>query len=216
MTGRMARLFVGVAALAVLAGACGGGGGGSSAKSTTTTTGSAAATTPTSAGPELPKFASDFKRVCTTQVGFAGASSYEPGPGPHPVQLMEEAKSGYITTSRDLPQGWAVKEDSNFDDNSELKPVQLIACAHLASKRPTGKKCDFEDKGEKTTLELVDTTYELTIYKATDGKALTKSTLEGKSDECPMLAVWTKGDTTYLTEPSDDQYIAALKPTVAP
>jgi hypothetical protein len=218
----MGRSIVRVAAAALVmalgAGACGGGSGSTrrAGSATTTTTAAAGATTSTAAGPELPKFQSDFKRVCTAQVGFSGATSYEPGPGPHPIALMEEYTGGWITTSRDLPQGWAVKEDSNFDDNSDLKPTQLVGCAHLAKQTPTGKKCDFDDKGTKVTLELVDTTFELTVYTATDSKPVHKATLQGTATECPMFATFKKGDTTYLNEPSDDQYIAALKPVVAP
>lgn len=202
--------------------ACGGGGEDTSAKNPTTT--GAAAPTTVSSADELPAFSSDFDRVCTTQVGFGGATAYEPVAGNHPVILFEESVSGqrddtpgrFVSSSRTFPAGWTVKEDMNFEDNSELKAVQLVACADRVKETPTGKQCEFDDDGKKFKLELVDTTYELKVYAATTGKELKAATLEGKGTECPYIAVYKKGDTKHYNEPSDDQYTNALKPVVAP
>jgi hypothetical protein len=162
-------------------------------------------------------FAQDFKRVCTTQVGFPGAASYEAVPGVHPTILFEKTDSrNYVTTSRTLPEGWAVKEDSNFNDNSELKATQLIACSERTKEIPTGTPCEFEKDGTKVTLELVNAAYELKVYTATTGRQVHVAQLETKDTECPFIVVFTKGDTKHITEPSDDEYIAALKTVVAP
>lgn len=193
--------------------------GGTKHNSATTTSASGAARSSTTAvdAPELPQFSSKFDRVCTTQVGFPGAASYESAAGLHPVILFEEYRGkSYVSSSRTLPQGWTVKEDADFNDNSELKAVQLVACSDRVKESPTGKMCDFEDKGDKVKLELVDATYDLTIYAATSGKQVQKSTLEAKTTDCPYIAAFQKGDTTFVSQPSDDQYIAALKPVIAP
>ena len=155
--------------------------------------------------------------MCTTQVGFPGARAYEKTPGTHQVLLLEnDHDKGYITSSKDLPEGWSIKEDSNFQDNSELAPVQLIACSKRVKETPTGKQCDFDNDGTKVTLELADSTYDLKVYAATTGKEVGASTLEGKSADCPYIAVFNKGDTTYVSEPSEDDYTNALKPYVVP
>lgn len=215
MSARLRILLAGMALLAL--GACGGGDTETTAGAGATVTTESTATSSTTPAAELPQFASNFDRVCTTKVGFPGATTYEPGPGPHPVILFEEHRGkNFITASVDLPQGWAIKEDTNYQDNSELRAVQLIACSDRVKETPTGKQCDFESKGEKVKLELVDATYELTVYEAKTGKQVSKSTLEAKSDDCPYIAAYEKGDTTYVEEPSDDQYINALKPVVAP
>jgi hypothetical protein len=209
----------GICALLLALSGCGGGGGGDDVDAkATTTTAAASATTTEKAGPELPKFASEFDRVCTTQVGFPGASSYEPVAGIHPMLFFEEHDGKtWVNSVRDFPDGWAVKEDSNFEDNSELKAVQLIACGDRVKETPTGKKCEFEnkEKGTKKTLELVNSTTELKVYAATTGKVVKTEMIETHEDECPMFATYQDGDTTYVETPSEDQYTNALKSVVA-
>jgi hypothetical protein len=167
----------------------------------------------------LPGFIQDFDRVCTTQVGFSGAASYEAGPGPHPVILFEDYRGGdLIESSRSLPEGWKVEQDSDFEDNRELAEVELIACSSRTSEAPTGVECDFENDEEGTvTLELVDATYDLVVYEARTGEEVHRATLEGSAGgECPFIATFEKGDTTMVSEPEDDAYINALKGVVDP
>ncbi len=209
---------VGTCALLLLLtlGACGGGGGGDDAKATTTAPAGAVTTAQSAA--ELPKFASEFDRVCTTQVGFPGATSYEPVPGLHPMLFFEEHRGkSWVNSARDFPQGWAVKEDTNFEDNAELKAVQIIACGDRVKETPSGKQCEFENKskGTKTKLELVNSTTELKIYAATTGKLVKTEMIETKVTECPYFATYQDGDTTYVETPTEDQYTNALKSVVA-
>lgn len=210
--------------LAVLSGACGGGGGDDDVESgaTTTTEGEASETSTSLPGSDgkLPAFSQDFDRVCTTQTGYSGAKAYEPGPGPHTMMLFEDyrGEGDYISSSNDFPEGWTIKEDSNFEDNSELAGIELIACSDRVKEAPTGKKCEFgKDGEEKATLELVNATYEVKVYSATTGKQVGETaTIEATEDECPFIATYKKGDTTFVDEPSDDEYINALKGIVAP
>jgi hypothetical protein len=167
----------------------------------------------------LPSFISDFDRVCTTQVGFSDASGYEPVAGAvHPVVLFEDYRGGnLVESSRTLPEGWKVEQDTDFEDNAELGAAELVACSTRVSERPTGTMCDFEDEGETVTLELVDASYELVVYEANTGEEVQRSTLEGsQGGECPFIATFQEGDTTFVSEPDDDAYINALKPVVAP
>jgi hypothetical protein len=130
--------------------------------------------------------------------------------------FFEEYRGKSWVNTGTFPDGWVVKEDTNYKDNSELKAVQLIGCADRIKETPTGKKCEFENKGKKTTLELVDSTYELKVYAATTGKELQSTVIEAKDPDCPYLATFQEGDTTYVNEPSDDDYTNAVKPLVAP
>lgn len=214
MTGR--TVFLAGCLAAVSLAACGGGGDSKKSAAGPTTTTAATGASTTEAGPELPQFASDFDRVCTTQVGFAGAASYEPVAGIHPMVFFEKFRGeSWVNSSRTFPQGWTVKEDADFKDNHELKAVQLIACADRVKETPTGKQCEFEDKGTKTKLELVNSTYELKLYAATSGEVAKTATLETHTTECPYFATFQKGDKKWVDEPSDDEYTAAVKPVVA-
>jgi hypothetical protein len=219
----MNRWIVGVAvAVMAIAGACGGGGDGDEAA----VAGEAATTTVASAtagkgGPEVPAFIGEFDRVCTTQVGFPGVAAYEGGPGVHPVVLFEEFRGeSFVESARSLPGGWKVEQDADFEDTSDLETAQLVACSDRTEERPTGVKCQFkggeDDGGKPVELELVDAVYELKVYAATTGELQHQQTLEARNTECPFIATFKKGDTTYVNQPSDDDYIAALKPVVAP
>lgn len=169
---------------------------------------------------DLPQFLSDFDRVCTTETGFGGATPYSAeGPGPHPFVLMQESDSGKIF-ERDLsdaPAGWNIQTDSDFDDNSEIVPTELIACSQKTATTPTGIMCDLEmDDDSTVTLEVVDQTFVLTIREATTGNAIGTERIEATDAECPFFVFIDEGDTQYFNTPDEDQYINALKPYVAP
>jgi hypothetical protein len=215
-----------VAATLLAGGACGGGGddGGDGATKGKAGDDGAAAPTTTAVDPatEVPAFLSDYERVCTTQVGFGGASAYEAAPGVHPVVLFEDYRGeGFVQSSRSLPAGWAVQEDTDFKNTSDLAKAELVACSDRVKETPTGKQCTFKgdedakgDDAKPVDLELVDATYELKVYEARTAKLLSTSTLEATSTECPFIATFKKGDSTFVDQPSDDDYTAALKAAV--
>jgi hypothetical protein len=217
--------------LVALVGACGGGGdddgdaaGTTPAPDTSTTVdddggdgGDDPTTTEAEDDADLPDFLGDFARVCTTQVGYDGAADYVAGPGVHPVILFEDYRGGdLVESSRTLPDGWSVEQDDDFEDNSELATAELLACSNRTEERPTGTMCDFENDDDTVTLELVDASYELVVYAAKTGEEVQRSTLEATSDGCPFIATFQEGDTAYVVEPEDDQYVNALKGVVAP
>ena len=132
--------------------------------------------------------------------------------------FFEDYRGGDLVESgRTFPEGWVVKQDDNFSDNSELEKVEVIACSKRADLKPTGQKCDFDSDGTTVTLELVDASYQLTVFAAVTGEKLTDTTLQATSGgECPVIATFQKGDTTFVAEPDDDAYINALKATIQP
>jgi hypothetical protein len=174
--------------------------------------------TPTTVGSDLPAFSTEWDRVCTTQVGYAGAAEYTEGPGPHMIVYLEDYRDEgtYVTSSRTLPDGWALVEDSDYEDNSEFAAVELVGCLDRTEVTPTGTDCDFEDDGETLTLSLSDATYELTVYTATTGEVVGTATLEAIDPECPFIATFETGDTEFVNTLDDDQVINALKEFVAP
>ncbi len=175
-------------------------------------------TEPEAPAVDLPAFSTDWATVCTTQVGFAGAKEYAPGPGTHTIVYMENYRDegNYITSSRALPAGWALTEDDDYADNSEFADVELVGCLDRTGTTPTGIQCDFEDEGVTTTLELVDADYDLTIYAATSGESIGTKSITATEDECPFIATFQDGDTEFVASPSDDDIVNALKEFVAP
>ena len=223
---RMSRALLGLCCVVVVLAGCGGDDGGTEdagERSTTTTADGGDTTTTAGEAPddELPAFLSDFDRVCESQVGFGGASEYDGEPGVHPIALFADYDDppSLLQSSVTLPAGWAVAEDADFEDNSELAATELVGCAIRTDARPNGTPCEFEgdDGDEPITLELVDTTYELTIYRATTGEAVGEpQTLEAVSTDCPFVASIGEGDTQYFNDPTEEQYVDALKETVNP
>ena len=211
---RFPRLVAPVAALILLS-ACGGGGGDDVSASGSGD--SETATTPTTAASDAPKFIDDFERVCTTQVGFKDVTGFEAGPGVHPVVLFTDHRGeGFVAAAQELPAGWKVEQDANFEDNSDLKKAELVACVDRVKEIPTGVVCELEDDGEQVKLELVDADYDVKVYAATTGTLAHEQKIEARDSECPVFAAYKKGDTTFVNEPTDDQLINALKPVVAP
>lgn len=208
----------------ILLSGCGGGNGGdSSAGATVNPGGGGQSASPTgqTAADELPTFMQDFDRVCETQVGYGGAAAYDDAtPGLHPGVLFYDSGDPptLITASVTLPAGWTITEDMDFADNSELAGAQLIACSRRTAATPNGTMCDFTlNDGGTITLELADTVYELTVYAAATGQQVGEpKTLEASDTECPMFATFKEGDTRYLNNPTEDQYVNALKEFIAP
>ena len=207
---------VGLLLVAITLAACGGGGdedvaadaGDDSAAITTIATAPVA---------DIPPFAGEFERVCTTQVGFKGVAAYEGGPGPHPLILFNDHRGeGFVESSQQLPAGWKVEQDMDYEDNSDLQKTQLIACNDRVKEIPTGIICEFEDDGEQIKLELVDADYQLKVYAASTGELKHETPIEARDKECPYIAAFEKGDTTFVHQPTDDQLINALKPVVTP
>jgi hypothetical protein len=207
-------------ATVLLSGCAGTNPGNASAGPTANPGGATAAATGQTAAKDLPTFMMDFDRVCETQVGFGGAAAYDATAGLHPVALFTDHGDPptLINSSVTFPAGWTVTEDADFANNSELAGVQLVACSRRTKATPNGTMCDFtpNDGGAAITLELTDTAYELTVYAASTGKKVGEpKTLEASDTECPMFASFKEGDTRYLNSPTEDQYVNALKGSVA-
>ena len=86
---------------------------------------------------------------------------------------------------------------------------------------PAGREHRFRNRpgafavaGETVTLDLVDVTYELTVYEATPGEEVGSETLEAASTDCPSFVFVDEGQTEYYNSPDETDYTNALKPYV--
>lgn len=169
----------------------------------------------------LPTIVGDLDRVCETHVGFEGTAAYDTTSSIHPVALFYDygEPPSMIEASVTLPAGWGITQDANYADSSEFAALQLVACSRRTKAVPNGTMCDFTptDGGTSTTLELTDTAYEMTVFAAATGQQVGEpKTLAASDTECPMIASFKEGDTRFLSTPTEDQYVSALKGYVAP
>jgi hypothetical protein len=176
---RVTRVLVGLAVAGLLV-ACGQGAG---------------ATGPSSPAPgssfiaDLPRSTDDFKRLCETSVGFTASDTYAPGPGLHPVVLLEGGgePTKYADFHRTLPGGWTLEPDADSSSNAEFAAIQLVACARLIE-QTAGETCEFNGDagGPPKRLTQMYATYELKLYEAKTGKAVGEAqTLVGQPTDCP-------------------------------
>lgn len=201
--------------VAITAAACGGGA--DSEVSGAADAAAAATTSPSTPAADIPPFAGEFERVCTTQVGFEGVAAYEGGPGPHPLIFFNDHRGeGFVKSSQELPAGWTVEEDMDYDDNSDLQKTELIACNDRVKEIPTGVICDFENDGDTVKLELVDADYDLKVYAASTGELKHEARIEARNTDCPVIVAFKKDDTTHVNQPTEEQLINGLKPVVTP
>jgi hypothetical protein len=204
---------------ALVVGACGGGGEVVGTGATVSPDAGVVATEPAvAAAGELPGFMSEFSRVCTTQVGFPGAATYSGEPRLHPIALFEEYRDedNYLETSRTLPAAWVITQDDDYEDNAELAQVELIGCSDKVAETPNGTTCTFDADGEEIALELVDATYEVTVYEAATGAQVATERVQANRTTCPAIVSYSEGQTQLVNKPTDDQIINALKPVVDP
>ncbi|MFK7919736.1 MAG: hypothetical protein AB8G14_16795 [Ilumatobacter sp.] len=161
---------------------------------------------------ELPANNREFNRLCTTPVGFGGATPLTDGAGgPRPVELFQESDSGlFVTSTIDAPAGWVV-------DDASLQAVELVACSSIGTLVDNGVTCSLEsDDGTVTTLTLLNGTYDLVVYEAVTGAVVASTTLEANSTDCPLIALVDEGQTELLATPEPEAYIEALQSVVEP
>jgi hypothetical protein len=167
---------------------------------------------------EVPAFIDDFARVCTTQVGYSGATPYDQTPSVHPVAVFEsdDQHRSYTESLHTLPAGWTLTPGPASTDKAQLATVQLIACIDRTATSPAGIDCNFDSDGTPVTLALVNATYDVTLYVATTGAKLGDVSVDAKTSECPYVAAYRDGDTQYVTALTDDEVTNAVKPYVMP
>jgi len=167
---------------------------------------------------EVPAFMDDFARVCTTQVGYSGATPYDQTPAVHPVAVFESDDQHrlYTESLHTLPAGWTLAPGPASTDKAQLATVQLIACIDRTATTPVGMDCHFDNDGTPVTLTLVNATYDVTVYAATTGTKLGDVSVDAKTSDCPYVAAYRDGDTQYVTTLTDDDVTNAVKPYVMP
>ena len=91
--------------------------------------------------------------------------------------------------------------------------VQLVACSELDGDAGPVGTCRFTDVSGPQLRALV----EVTVYEARTGEQVGEPiTLQGGSTRCPFLAYSRDESTppTVYTTPTEQQYVAALRPFV--
>jgi hypothetical protein len=216
--------------LTVVAAACSGGTGSYVSSSATTvcaldgstsTAPVAPATTATRAvdtSHEVPAFMDDFARVCTTQVGYSGATPHDQTAALHPVAVFEsdDQHRSYTESLHTLPASWTLTPAPASTDKAQLATVQLIACIDRTATTPAGIDCNFDNDGTPVTLALVNATYDVTLHAATTGAKLGDVSVDATTSECPDVAAYRDSDTQYVTALTDDQVTNAVKRYVMP
>ncbi|MEM9033378.1 MAG: hypothetical protein AAGD18_02200 [Actinomycetota bacterium] len=119
--------------------------------------------------------------------GVAGASPYTPGDGTNLTVVLEGADPDYGFSAVVLPDGW----ESDFET---IGDTELVTCLNRISATPT-EVCDgYEDEGLEWSVQLHDSTYEVSIREATTGTVLATGTYDAPADGCPMFSSYFEGD----------------------
>jgi hypothetical protein len=156
---------------------------------------------------------SSYDRVCDGE-GVPGASAYSKTPGVHPIVWMkrENTQSAFnVDFTLKPPRTWVAQP-------KKAAEAQLVVCL-TKTKRSLNKKCDFppEKPGEPAyKLDLYAVTYQADLYEAKTGKKVTSKDISVKDDKCPMLHMFTKGESVDQTDASyEEAVISFIKPHVA-
>ncbi len=151
---------------------------------------------------------------CDGKVPYNTEAHYA-GQGPHPAVLIQlDDPSGSLPTPRpieDLPSPWAPGVHNGRED------AQLVICISPRSIGRTVGECDYGPLlSAPQRIDVVDTTYDVTVRAADTGHLVTTVVLQGNADpqdSCP--AFMTQNADSILRALTPTAIAAKLKPVLA-
>ncbi len=148
---------------------------------------------------------SDLAPACRGN-GIAAASPYAPGDGTNLAVVLEGEDPDYGFSSVQLPDGWT----ADFESYGQ---TELVICLNRVSATPT-QVCDgYEDDGIAWSVQLHDSSYEVSIREATTGAVLATQSFEAPADGCPVFSSYSEGDPNpkpdYETPDAEIEVMAA-------
>jgi hypothetical protein len=202
---RMTRVAVAFGVVAALAAGCSGGGGGAEEGS----------------ADGVPPFVERYRATCLSGAAFGGAPAYDEGDDPFPVAFLSRLPDGddpgtFFVRTDQVGEGRAAEETSDPDDADEqarIASISVVACMEAADTEAGGETCEFEgDDGDTISLDLLDTTYEVTLRSAKTGAVIGTASFDVEADEtnCPIIASIDEGQTTMLPRTDPTQVDAAI------
>ncbi|MFK7919735.1 MAG: hypothetical protein AB8G14_16790 [Ilumatobacter sp.] len=163
---------------------------------------------------EVPEFAFELARLCTTQDGYDGLTPLAEGTGPNLTQLTEERDDGeFVNQGFPGPDGWL------SNSRNEITAIELVACSSIGEFVDSGVTCDYDlDDGTSLSLTLMTGTYDLVVYEATTGDVVSTSVVEADSLECERdsFTLFRADQTEIFATPTQEAYIEALRPVIEP
>ncbi|WP_214107735.1 hypothetical protein [Acrocarpospora catenulata] len=170
---------------------------------------------------ELPKFPTDFERVCADGLGFSGLPEYQRSTkGVHltmPMSKFEDSWTHDTFNTDKFPKGWVVglTGDANLLQDA-LKTVELVVCFddHTGESK-AGKVCQMEDTKtkEKYPVTMYNTTWEVRVVSARTGEAIFTHKGKATSTDCPMFRMISGDDdrSKYYTKAGVEDYRKYVK-----
>lgn len=129
---------------------------------------------------------SDLAPACRGN-GIAAASSYTAGDGTNLAVVLEGEDPDYGFSGVVLPDGW----EADFESYGQ---TELVICLNRISATPT-QVCDgYEDDGISWSVELHDSSYEVSVREATTGDVLATQSFDAPADGCPVFSSYSEGD----------------------
>jgi hypothetical protein len=128
----------------------------------------------------------DFAPVCRG-TGIAAATPYESGDGNNLVVVLEGEDPDYGFSSVSLPDGW----EADFET---IADTELVTCLNRIAATPTELCEGYEDEGLSWSVQLHDSTYEVSVREATTGSVVTSATYDAPADGCPVFSSYFEGD----------------------
>lgn len=138
--------------------------------------------------------------------GVASASPYVPGDGNNLAVVLEGEAPDYGFSGVQLPDGW----EADFESYAR---TELVICLDRVSATPT-QVCDgYEDDGISWSVQLHDSSYEVSIREATTGTVLVTEAFDAPADGCPVFSSYGEGDPDpkpdYETPDAEIEVLAA-------
>ncbi|MFR9793889.1 hypothetical protein ACL07V_35460 [Streptomyces sp. MB22_4] len=169
---------------------------------------------PDTPGPTAPALGGTSANWCEGKVPYDPGAHYA-GQGPHPAVLIQlDDPSGGLATAhplKSLPSPWAPRVHDGRED------TQLVVCTSPRSTGRTVGECDYGSLlSAPHRIDVVDTTYDVTVRAADTGHLVTTVALRADADpqdSCPTLM--PQDAVKILRAPTPTAIAARLRPVLA-
>lgn len=145
----------------------------------------------------------DMDKICNNNYYISNAGTYTKG----------SSKVAVFYNSTDSPDNYTELYPSKSSWDAEFpSEVGLVACMIASEGASAGKSCDYTSSGEKVSIPLYKTNYEVKIIEALTGKVVATEKLTTNTGECPSYVSYDKSDPKVFEDPADDSVEGILTP----
>lgn len=145
----------------------------------------------------------DMSKACTNNYSISNAGTYVRGSSKVVVFNNSVQSESYYGTLSVIKDSWRT---------NSVSEAGLIVCMEASEGTSAGKSCDYESNGEKVSIPLYHTSYQVRVIEAKTGQVLTTQNIKTNSNQCPSFTSYQKSNPKVYESPKGDMVEGVITP----